>query len=109
MFRRRASGAALRRVGLSCAVALTGLTAVAPTVAEAQGPGTGKRVMLYTGTTQLREASIAVATPVIQGKLEELGYTVDWEDCNRRGGRPDELQPPGQEPADLHDRQPGPL
>ncbi|MDA0172611.1 ThuA domain-containing protein [Solirubrobacter taibaiensis] len=65
-------------------MALAGLTAIAPSVAQAQGPGTGKRVMLYTGTTQLREASIAVATPVIRGKLEELGYTVDWEDCNQR-------------------------
>ena len=83
MFRRRASGAALRRVGLSCAVALTGLTAVAPTVAEAQGPGTGKRVMLYTGTTQLREASIAVAAPVIQGKLEELDGMGSVEQVSR--------------------------
>ena len=45
--------------------------------------------------------------PVIQSKLEALGYTVDWEDCNHLGtARRDELQQRGQEPADLHGREP---
>ncbi|MDA0138859.1 ThuA domain-containing protein [Solirubrobacter deserti] len=61
------------------------MTAVAPSAAHAQGPGDGKRVMLYTGTTGFRHTDgINNGRPVIQAKLTELGYTVDWEDCSAR-------------------------
>ncbi|WP_169542122.1 ThuA domain-containing protein [Solirubrobacter soli] len=67
---------------LACAV----LGALAlPAAAQAQGQG--KRVMLYTGTTGFRHTDgINNGRPVIQQKLEALGYTVDWEDCNLLGG-----------------------
>ena len=85
MLRGRASGTRLRRVSLSCAIALAGFTAVAPSAAQAQGPGDGKRVMIYTGTTGFRHTDgINNGRPIIQAKLQELGYTVDWEDCSGR-------------------------
>ncbi len=85
MVRGRASGTRLRRVRLSCAVALAGLAALAPSAAQAQGPGDGKRVMIYTGTTGFRHTDgINNGRPIIQAKLQELGYTVDWEDCSGR-------------------------
>ena len=63
--------------------------------------------MLYTGTTGFRHTDgINDGRPVVQSKLEALGYTVDWEDCNDRGPGADELQQRGQEPADLHGREP---
>ena len=69
------------RMGVAwCARLLAAL--VAPSVAQAQGQG--KRVMLYTGTTGFRHTDgINNGRPVIQSKLEALGYTVDWEDCNQ--------------------------
>ena len=85
MVKRRASGARLRRAGMTCAVALAALGAAAPSGAQAQSPGDGKRVMLYTGTTGFRHTDgINNGRPIIQAKLQELGYTVDWEDCSGR-------------------------
>ena len=42
--------------------------------------------MIYTGTTGYRHTDgINNGRPVVQSKLEALGYTVDWEDCNGIG------------------------
>ena len=97
MERRRKFGVPRRRVALLCAAAAA-ITAMAlPSAAQAQGQG--KRVMIYTGTTGFRHTDgINDGRPIIQAKLEELGYTVDWEDCNGRalpGATPtaDALQP----------------
>ena len=39
--------------------------------------------MIYTGTTGFRHTDgINNGRPVIQSKLQDLGYTVDWEDCS---------------------------
>ncbi len=85
MVRRRAGGARFRRAALTCAIALAGMAGVAP-AAQAQGPGEGKRVLLYTGTTGYRHTDgIDGGRPIIQSKLEDLGYAVDWEDCSGRG------------------------
>src|SRR4051812_21412980 len=52
----------------------------------ANAQGQGKRVMIYTGTTGYRHTDgINGGRPVVQSKLEALGYTVDWEDCNGLG------------------------
>jgi hypothetical protein len=68
---------------LCAALALTVACAL-PSVASAQGQG--KRILLYTGTTGFRHTDgINGGRPVIQSKLEALGYTVDWEDCNNLG------------------------
>jgi hypothetical protein len=69
--------------GLALLCAATAALAV-PSLASAQGQG--KRVMIYTGTTGFRHTDgINGGRPVIQSKLEALGYTVDWEDCNLLG------------------------
>src|SRR3954451_21497212 len=79
--RGRGMGRRLWRTALACAT--VGALAL-PAAAQAQGAG--KRVMLYTGTTGFRHTDgINNGRPVIQAKLQELGYTVDWEDCNARG------------------------
>ncbi|HWK27987.1 MAG TPA: ThuA domain-containing protein, partial [Solirubrobacter sp.] len=67
-------------------IALAGATAIAPAAQAQDEPGAGKRVLLYTGTTGYRHTDgINGGRPVIQSKLEALGYGVDWEDCNGRG------------------------
>src|SRR3954471_5773249 len=81
MGQRRAFGLAGWGSALLCAA--TAAMAL-PSVASAQGQG--KRVMIYTGTTGFRHSDgINGGRPVIQSKLEALGYTVDWEDCNLLG------------------------
>jgi hypothetical protein len=72
-----------RALLLGLALAVTVACAL-PSHAAAQGEG--KRIMLYTGTTGFRHTDgINNGRPIIQSKLEALGYTVDWEDCNNLG------------------------
>jgi hypothetical protein len=85
MVRRRAFGMSVRRAVVGGALTLAAAAAAMPAVAEAQGPGDGKRVLIYTGTTGYRHTDgINGGRPIVQGKLEGLGYTVDWEDCSGR-------------------------
>ncbi|MDA0185381.1 ThuA domain-containing protein [Solirubrobacter phytolaccae] len=76
----------LRRAGLASALTLVAAAAALPAAAEAQGSGDGKKVLIYTGTTGYRHTDgINGGRPVVQSKLEGLGYAVDWEDCSGRG------------------------
>src|ERR1700712_2802669 len=78
---RRGSGLAGWGLALLCAA--TAALAV-PSIASAQAQG--KRVMIYTGTTGFRHTDgINGGGAVVPRKLEALGYTVDWEDCNLLG------------------------
>ena len=53
--------------------------------AGAQAQGQGKKILIYTGTTGFRHTDgINGGRPIIQSRLEGLGYTVDWEDCSSR-------------------------
>ena len=74
-----------------CLVAVTvglGLLLAAP-AAQAQSPGEGKSVLLYTGTTGFRHSDgINNGRPVVQNALQELGYQVRWENCDNNGGGP---------------------
>src|SRR3954462_12550689 len=94
--RGRGMGRRLWRTALACAT--VGAFAL-PAAAQAQGQGQGKRVMLYTGTTGFRHTDgINNGRPVIQSKLEALGYTVDWEDCNLLGGAAGNCDNPDKNP-----------
>src|SRR5688572_16931724 len=81
MERRRKFGMPRRRVALLCAAAAA-ITAMAlPAGAQAQG----QKIMIYAGATGFRHTDgINGGRPIIQSRLEGLGYTVDWEDCNSR-------------------------
>ena len=59
----------------------------------------GKRVLLYTGTTGFRHTdAINNGRPVVQQKLQEAGFTVDWEDCNGNGGAASNCDNAGKNP-----------
>jgi hypothetical protein len=65
-----------------------------PAGAQAQGPGAGKKILLYTGTTGFRHTDgINGGRPVIQSRLEGLGYSVTWEDCSSRATMEFNLRP----------------
>jgi PKD repeat protein len=86
MVNRSRLGVPARHVVLLICVAAAWLlaTALAP-AAHAQGEG--KRILLYTGTTGFRHSdAINNGRPVVQRELEEIGFTVDWEDCTNNGG-----------------------
>src|SRR5690606_22791600 len=68
---------------LALALLIAG-AATAPSTAQAQGEG--KKVLIYTGTTGFRHSdAINNGRPVLQGALEDIGFEVDWEDCNGFG------------------------
>jgi plastocyanin len=76
---------AVRRAVVSVMVVL-GVLLLAP---AAQAQGEGKKVLIYTGTTGFRHTdAINNGRPVVQNALRNLGYTVDWEDCDNNGGGP---------------------
>ena len=72
--------------------------------AGAQAQGQGKKILIYTGTTGFRHTDgINGGRPVIQSRLEGLGYTVAWEDCSSRATlevnlRPTHCNHPNQNP-----------
>ena len=78
-------GVPARAAMLFCVVAAWLMATVLAPAAHAQGQG--KRILLYTGTTGFRHTDgINGGRPVVQARLEELGFTVDWEDCTNNGG-----------------------
>ena len=102
MERRRKFGTPRRRVALllAAAAAVTGMAL--PAGAQAQGQG--KKILIYTGTTGFRHTDgINGGRPIIQSRLEGLGYTVAWEDCSSRATleinlRPTHCNHPNQNP-----------
>src|SRR5919109_5267774 len=69
---------------LVAAAVVVGALSLAP---SAHAQGEGKKVLIYTGTTGFRHTdAINNGRPVIQRALEDLGYTVAWEDCDGNGG-----------------------
>ena len=91
-----------RRVALLCAAAAAVTGMALPAGAQAQGQG--KKILIYTGTTGFRHTDgINGGRPVIQSRLEGLGYTVAWEDCSSRATleinlRPTHCNHPNQNP-----------
>ena len=78
---RRSTGAARLSVAVTGAL---GMLLLAP---SAHAQGEGKKVLIYTGTTGFRHTdAINNGRPVIQRALEDVGYTVAWEDCDGNGG-----------------------
>jgi plastocyanin len=66
--------------------AVAGLLLIAP-APSADAQSTGKRVLIYTGTTGFRHTdAINNGRPVLQAALEKAGYEVRWEDCDNNGG-----------------------
>ena len=94
MERRRKFGVPRRRVAMLCAAAAAVTAMALPAGAQAQLPGEGKKIMIYTGTTGFRHTDgINGGRPIIQSRLEGLGYAVDWEDCNSRAHLEVNLRP----------------
>jgi hypothetical protein len=84
--------------------ALMAALALASVPAASGGPGEGKRVMIYTGTTGFRHAgAINEGRPVVQSALGKLGFTVDWEDCNGFGTAAGQCQNPDENPRVFSD------
>ena len=104
MERRRKFGMPRGRVALLCAAAAAVTAMALPAGAQAQLPGEGKKILIYTGTTGFRHTDgINGGRPVIQSRLEGLGYTVAWEDCSSRATlevnlRPTHCNHPNQNP-----------
>jgi hypothetical protein len=94
---------ALSPIRMSAALGLIGALiatlALTSAPSAAGGPGDGKRVMIYTGTTGFRHAdAINNGRPVVQSALQKLGFTVDWEDCNGFGTGVGQCQNPDENP-----------
>ena len=71
---------------LAALVAAVVASLLVPALASAQE---SKRVLLYTGTTGFRHTDgINGGRPIVQTKLQEAGYTVDWEDCTGNAATP---------------------
>ncbi|HEX6022884.1 MAG TPA: ThuA domain-containing protein, partial [Solirubrobacter sp.] len=65
----------------------------------AHAQGEGKRILLYTGTTGFRHTdAINNGRPVVQSALENIGFTVDWEDCTNNGGGANNCDNPNKNP-----------
>jgi len=82
--------------GVVAVTVVLGVLLLAP---AAQAQGEGKTVLIYTGTTGFRHAdAINNGRPVVQRALENLGYTVAWEDCDNLGGGPNNCDNPDKNP-----------